>query len=230
MSDNIFSGEDADKSAGGNNYSNRLSMGWLLPLLLIVLSAGLILYFMKGSSSGTVGVLPVDDTITNSKIILAPDSIARIAIGLADGGEITGLKNGIEDQLIAYIISKDPADSISKNRWFDFNELNFKTNSADITDESMAQLKNIAAILNANPAVKIKIGGYTDKTGNEATNLDLSAKRANAVAETLKVLITNPRQVVGDEGYGSQFAKAAATAPDEERKKDRRISLNVKAK
>lgn len=229
MSDNIFSGEDADKSAAGN-YSNRLSMGWLLPLLLIVLSAGLVLYFMKGSSSGTVGVLPVDDTITNSKIILAPDSIARIAIGLADGGEITGLKNGIEDQLIAYIISKDPADSISKNRWFDFNELNFKTNSADITDESMVQLKNIAAILNANPAVKIKIGGYTDKTGNEATNLDLSAKRANAVAETLKVLITNPRQVVGDEGYGSQFAKAAATAPDEERKKDRRISLNVKAK
>jgi outer membrane protein OmpA-like peptidoglycan-associated protein len=48
--------------------------------------------------------------------------------------------------------------------------------------------------------------------------------------EALKKAGVNKAQLVGAEGYGSQFAKAAADAPDEERKKDRRISLSVREK
>ena len=94
----------------------------------------------------------------------------------------------------------------------------------------MHQVHNIAAILKVYPKVKIKIGGYTDKTGDEKLNMQLSQTRADAVVNALKKAGVNPAQLVGAEGYGSQFAKAAANAPDEEKQKDRRISVNVRAK
>jgi len=212
--------------------SSEMSMGWLLPLLLIVLSAGLVLYFMNANNSGVVGILPAEDSAAGSNIAMPPDSTTANSLhslALTDGTEINVTKGSIEDRLFAYITSGEPADSISKKRWFDFDQLNFKTGSAEITDESMAQIKNIAAILKAFPKVKIKIGGYTDKTGNENANLELSQKRAIAVAEALKVLVPTG-QVISAEGYGSRFAKAPANAPDTEKQRDRRISINVREK
>jgi outer membrane protein OmpA-like peptidoglycan-associated protein len=94
----------------------------------------------------------------------------------------------------------------------------------------MNQLQNITAILKAFPKASIKIGGYTDKTGDERANMKLSQARADAVVKALKDNGITSSQLAGAEGYGSQFAKAAATAPGEERKKDRRISVSVRKK
>lgn len=226
--------KESSSSADGIVYFEKTyRMGWLLPLLLIVLTAGLALYFMKGCNDESVPGL--SETIAAE--IMLPDtatanSTARkpLAIRLSDSTEITAYKNGIENQLVLYITSTDPADSISKDRWFDFDELNFKTGSAQITDSSMHQVENIAAILKAYPKVKIKIGGYTDKTGDEKFNMSLSQARADAVVVALKNKGVKPEQLTGAEGYGSQFAKAAENAPYEEKQKDRRISVNVRAK
>jgi outer membrane protein OmpA-like peptidoglycan-associated protein len=215
-------------------FEKQYSMGWLLSLLLLVLSAGLVMYFIKGGNDDSIPGLQAD----MQEIVTAPDTAAKanglthksFAIKLSDSTQITAYKNGIENQLVLYIMSKNPADSISKNRWFDFDDLNFKTGSADITDSSMHQVQNIAAILKVYPRVKIKIGGYTDKTGDDALNLKLSQQRADAVIAVLKKAGVKPEQLAGAEGYGSQFAKAAADAPDEEKQKDRRISVNVRAK
>ncbi|QEC67637.1 OmpA family protein [Panacibacter ginsenosidivorans] len=214
-------------------FEKTYNMGWLLPLLLIVLAAGLVLYFMKGVNDTSVpGIAYVEDTAAEA---IVPDSShitlrKSLSIRLSDSTEITAYKNGIENKLILYIMSKNPVDSISKNRWFDFDDLNFKTGSAELTDSSMHQVHNIAVILKVYPKVKIKIGGYTDKTGDEKLNMQLSQARADAVVNALKKAGANPAQLVGAEGYGSQFAKAAANAPDEEKQKDRRISVNVRAK
>jgi len=96
--------------------------------------------------------------------------------------------------------------------------------------ESMTQIKNIAAILKAFPHAAIKIGGYTDKTGNEKSNIKLSQARANAVSSALKDNGVSESQLTGAEGYGSQFAKVAADASDDERKTDRRMAVNVRQK
>ena len=79
------------------------------------------------------------------------------------------------------------------------------------------------------PKAKVKIGGYTDKVGDEARNKKLSGDRASAVASALKVAGVGG-QVTGAEGYGSQFAKFPASAPEEDRVKDRRVSLSVREK
>ena len=151
-----------------------------------------------------------------------------VKVVLPGGIELDALKGGIEDKLVAFL--NDASTKGGKDVWFNFDNLNFKTGSAELTQESYSQVQNIAAILKAYPKLLIKIGGYTDKTGDSLTNLKLSQARATAVFEGLKKMNANEKQVAGAEGYGSQYAKAAADAPDEERTKDRRISLGVREK
>ena len=151
-----------------------------------------------------------------------------VKVTLPGNIEIEANKGGIEDKLVAFL--NDSTSKAGKDVWFDFDNLNFKTGSAEITEESNVQVQNIAAVLKAYPKLKIKIGGYTDKTGDSVANMQLSQKRADAVLDALKKSNANSAQLIGAEGYGSEYAKADADAPDEERQKDRRISLGVREK
>jgi outer membrane protein OmpA-like peptidoglycan-associated protein len=211
----------AEKAGGG--------MRWLMPLFLALVVILLVWYFSKGCGSGK-NTAVMTDTTTATKDTTMNMGPVSIKVKLPDGTELDAYKGGIEDQLVTYLNSTDPADSISRSRWFDFDNLNFKTGSDDLTDSSMKQVQNIAAILKAYPKVKIKIGGYTDKTGSEPENMKLSQRRADAVMTALKNTGSNPAQLTEAQGYGSQFAKAAADAPDADRKLDRRISINVREK
>ena len=55
---------------------------------------------------------------------------------------------------------------------------------------------NIAAILKAFPKAKFKIGGYTDKTGDEPGNMKLSNDRAKAVKDALNK-VNSPNGALG---------------------------------
>jgi hypothetical protein len=61
----------------------------------------------------------------------------------------------------------------------------FDTGSDRLKPESGAVLKSIAAGLQANADLKLKIEGHTDSTGDAALNLDLSKRRAAAVKQVL---------------------------------------------
>lgn len=49
----------------------------------------------------------------------------------------------------------------------------------------MEQLENIAKILKSYPSVNLKLGGYTDNTGDKKANIDLSQSRAESVMNQL---------------------------------------------
>ncbi len=61
----------------------------------------------------------------------------------------------------------------------------FDVNSDRIKPESYGVLKEIAAVLKNNPALKVKITGHTDSDGEAAYNLTLSKQRATAVKTAL---------------------------------------------
>ncbi|MEO6590175.1 MAG: OmpA family protein, partial [Pyrinomonadaceae bacterium] len=150
-------------------------------------------------------------------------------VALPDGTKLQAYPNGIEDQLIKFIESdeykKGTADSL-KEKWFNFDDLNFKFDSTELVPESKRQLDNIVAILKAFPDAKIKIGGYTDKKGDDAANKKLSDNRAKAVKDALNKAGVGA-QVPEAEGYGEEFAKVPETASDEERQVDRKTSVRL---
>ena len=219
-----YAHDTAEKAKGGAK--------WLWPLLLALIVILGLIYFLRGrgpkeelATSPTEQSTPLADTTASSMPVTpAPESIK---VKLPDGTELDAYRGGIEDKLVTFL--NDPNSKGGKDVWFDFDNLNFKTGSAELTDESMVQVNNIAAILKAYPKLKIKIGGYTDKSGDENVNMKISQDRANAVTNALKAK-GDGKQIAGAEGYGSKFATAAADAPDEERKKDRRIAIGVREK
>ncbi|MEO5636709.1 MAG: OmpA family protein [Chitinophagaceae bacterium] len=206
----------------------RPKQNWLIPVLIIAAIA-LIWFFMRGRNhtpdTTQVTAASTDTVITAMPAAPAP---AIVKVKLPDGVELDAYKGGIEDQLVNFL--NDPSKQADKDTWFDFDNLNFETGSAIITPESKKQLGNIAAILKAFPKAIIKIGGYTDKTGDSLSNIKLSQTRAEAVVAALKTSGTGVSQLSAAEGYGSQFAKVSADAPDADRKKDRRIAVSVRKK
>jgi outer membrane protein OmpA-like peptidoglycan-associated protein len=169
----------------------------------------------------------VHDTTVVVKTDVITITKEPLKVKLPNGVELDAYKGGIEDLLVAFLL--DPNAKPGNDNWFDFNDLNFKFGTAEIIPESRKEVDNIAEILKAFPNTKIKLGGYTDKVGDEAANKKLSGDRAAAVVAALKELGVGG-QVEGAEGYGSEFAKYPASAPDEDRLKDRRVSVSVRAK
>jgi outer membrane protein OmpA-like peptidoglycan-associated protein len=212
------------------------TLGWLFPILLLaLLSAGVYYLFGKGTydeSAGHAAVAeakhPSTDTVKHTTTGTETHK-ESLKVKLANGTDINAYKGGIEDKLVAFLNTDYKslgADSL-KNIWFDFDNLNFKTGSAELTPESQQQVDNMAAILKAYPAVKLKIGGYTDKVGNEADNKKLSGDRATTVKAALEKAGVGA-QIAGAEGYGSAYAKYPADAPESERVLDRRVSVSVR--
>jgi len=135
-------------------------------------------------------------------------------------------QNGVEARLLAFI--RDPSKGVEPATWFDFDRLLFNTDSATLRPESQEQLGNIAAILKAYPNDHIKIGGYTDNSGDSQRNLNLSQDRANGVMADLISLGISPDRLEA-QGYGDQFP-VADNSTEEGRAKNRRVSMRVTQK
>ena len=211
---------------------------WLIPLIVILVIVAGLWYFSRSCNEtrpSNAAATDTSATATNKDSGSAmrttpPDTTAgSIKVQLPNGKELEANKGGIEDQLVTFLNSnwKSLRDDSLKNKWFNFDNLNFNLGTATVTAASEKQLDNIAAILKAYPDAKIKIGGYTDASGNAADNKKLSQDRANAAKAGLdKRGVAS--QVIGAEGYGSQYAKYPASAPDDQRALDRHVSVSVR--
>jgi outer membrane protein OmpA-like peptidoglycan-associated protein len=145
-----------------------------------------------------------------------------------NGGTLEVGENSTEAKLVKFLMSSEAVNT-EKGNWFDFTNVRFKTGSADITDESMTQLKNMVAIAKAFPTAQFKVGGYTDNTGDEAKNVSLSKKRAAVVAAKIISMGSSAKGIISSDGYGSQFP-IGDNATAEGKAQNRRVSVNVKAK
>lgn len=61
----------------------------------------------------------------------------------------------------------------------------FNVNEATLQPASYGVIREIAAVLKANPSLRISITGHTDSDGADAANLTLSKKRAATVKDVL---------------------------------------------
>ena len=180
---------------------------WLIPALLLV---PLFFYWAN-----------------RARHVVVPSTLKGFVVRMLPGNVSLNIPpNGIEARLLAFI--QDPTKALEPPTWFDFDRLVFDTDSATLQPESQEQLGNIAAILKAFPNVRIKIGGYTDNSGDAQHNLTLSQDRANLVKDQLVALgISSDR--LEAQGYGEQFP-VADNSTEEGRAENRRVSVRVTQK
>ncbi len=155
---------------------------------------------------------------------MTPAENGLSTVTLPGGSAVAIAPKGVEAELIAFI--EDESRPIDKKVWFEFDRLGFASSSAELTPESQAQVDAIVAILEAYPTVHVKIGGYTDNTGDPEFNLKLSDDRAKSVMQALI-----DKGIAADrlaaEGYGDQHP-VASNDTAEGRALNRRTALSVR--
>lgn len=167
---------------------------------------------------------------TTTEAVATVDSAATQVVSslkktLSTGIELNFEEKSIENELISFI--EDKTKPVDKTTWFNFRDLRFETGSAVIDSTSMQEVRNIAEILKAYP-IDLKIGGYTDNVGKEASNQKLSANRATSVVNALVAMGIDAKRL-DPEGYGSQFP-VALNDTEEGKAQNRRIAVRVTKK
>ncbi len=145
---------------------------------------------------------------------------------LPNGFELNIPQFGVEKKLIDFIA--DAGKPVDTTTWFSFDRLLFETGSATLQVGSQEQLRNVAEIMKAYPAVDIKLGGYTDNTGDPQHNLKLSQDRSDSVKQQLVNMGIAENRVVAV-GYGQEHP-VASNDTEEGRAQNRRIDILVTKK
>lgn len=191
-------------------------LGWILGGL-----AALALMFLvyKGCNKTTATTdAPAQDSVAAAPAPVTPEPATSAALKFDAGTQ--------EEAMLMFI--NDANQAIDKQKWFDFPEIMFDSGSAVLKPESESRLNNILSILNAYPQVNLKIGGYTDNTGDDQKNLKLSDDRAKACLTWLTGKGIDAARLSA-EGYG-EANPVASNDTEEGKAKNRRISFSVRQK
>jgi outer membrane protein OmpA-like peptidoglycan-associated protein len=195
---------------------------WLWPVVILAALLLAALWFFNRSKA------PVSETVQK---VSDAGSSAMSSLGeffrtkLPDGVELNIPQFGIENKLLSFI--QDSSKQVD-DTWFNFDRLLFDTGKATLQPSSEEQLNNVSEILKAYPNVHVKIGGYTDNTGNPEANKALSEARAKSVMNSLASKGIDSSRMEA-EGYGDQHP-VGDNSTEEGRMKNRRIALRVTQK
>jgi len=105
------------------------------------------------------------------------------------------------------------------------NNIFFEFGKAVLKPESFPELDRTVEFLKNNPNVEIEIAGHTDNVGSEITNLKLSQKRAQAVADYLIEHGIDAKRLIV-KGYG-ESRPIAFNNTEEGRAMNRRVEFKV---
>ena len=153
----------------------------------------------------------VNDTGMNDKIQVERDGSYRVVIGKNANFVLLATNKG-------YLNKSGRFDSFSteKRKTFTVNfemaptmhpveiqNIFYAFGRWDLNAEARASLMDLAGTLNDNPNISIEIGSHTDNIGSDASNLELSDKRAQAVVDFLIEQGINPGRLQA-RGYGQR--------------------------
>lgn len=101
----------------------------------------------------------------------------------------------------------------------------FETGHAEIRPAAQESIGKLASYLTQHPDRRVLIEGFTDSTGSDATNMTLSQRRSQAVADALRTHGVDPSRV-STRGYGEQYP-VASNASSSDRAMNRRVEVYI---
>lgn len=105
------------------------------------------------------------------------------------------------------------------------NNIFFETGKATLTPQSYLELDKAIDLLRTNPTMVIEVGGHTDNTGDDATNMKLSHDRARAVREYMVGKGIGAEKIQA-KGYG-ESNPIASNETDEGKRANRRTEFII---
>lgn len=156
----------------------------------------------------------VENPYDDSQLINRLDNLDR------QGQDIQNRLSKLEEDVKA--LKDRPSGSVSAS----FDNIEFKFDSSELTEDSYPTLNQVATILKDNQTWgTLKIKGHTDSTGPEAYNQSLSERRAQSVKDYL-VTQGVTSSMVSTEGYGEN-QPIATNNTAEGRQANRRVEFEV---
>lgn len=169
----------------------------------------------------------------NSDEFVSLRSGSRYEVESASDGYFFGTAEIVVDELVAgpdgVFRAKEPilVIPIAVNASLVLKGIRFDTNSADLTEDSQAELRRIIQLMKDNSRIVVEISAHTDDVGDAAYNLKLSEKRAQSVVDFLLTHEVNKENLV-PVGYGKS-RPAVPNDSDENRAKNRRVEMSILA-
>ena len=108
---------------------------------------------------------------------------------------------------------------------FNIDDVLFETGSARLRPGFEAKLRPLIGYLRNAPNVKVRIDGYTDSVGSDASNLQLSKDRARSVADAITASGVDGRRLQLS-GHG-ETSPIATNATDAGRRLNRRVEVTL---
>ncbi len=135
--------------------------------------------------------------------------------------EKTQLRAQLLQQLNAVLQTQDTARGLIVN----MSDVLFDVGSSELKPATREKLAKISGILLAHAGLTLQIEGYTDSTGSDALNMELSGMRADGVRDYLAQQGV-PVSSMTAQGFGKAQPVASNDTPDG-RQKNRRVELVV---
>lgn len=154
----------------------------------------------------------------------------NIEIALPDGSKMNVGENSSENKLFKMLSDENFHVSDDKTQgWVTLDRVYFSSGKSELSDNSQAQISNIITLLKLFPTATVKVGGYTDNTGDAAVNKRVSTERAKTVADQIIAGGIDASRIES-EGYGAEHFVCPANDTDECKAQNRRVDIRITKK
>lgn len=110
---------------------------------------------------------------------------AEAAKAQAQDAQSAAAQTQAQNSALVILLQEMHAKQTERGMVVTINDVLFDTNQASLKPGGMRSIEKLGALLKEDPSRKVQVEGFTDSTGSHATNDALSARRAEAVRNTL---------------------------------------------